>query len=218
MTDDTTDRDAAGVVAFAYEMGVLKRLRRAGWWHVGVRDPESVAEHSLRVAQLAALIASEEGGDPARAAYLGMWHDSQETRIGDIPHSAKPYMDVASNERITEDQVAVLPEAAAKSIREAVTEYEAAETIEARCAKDADRLECLMQAVEYGEAGYKRVTAGSSRPAPESRPTSVAALPKQLFKPHHSPGATANTPHSWAGDRATPCQPSTVARPAQGLR
>jgi putative hydrolase of HD superfamily len=67
-------------------------------------------------------------------------------------------MDVASNERITEDQVAVLPEAAAKSIREAVTEYEAAETIEARCAKDADRLECLMQAVEYGEAGYKRVT------------------------------------------------------------
>jgi putative hydrolase of HD superfamily len=158
VTDDATDRDATGVAAFVYEMGVLKRLRRAGWWHVGVRDPESVAEHSLRVAQLAALIASEEGGDPARAAYLGMWHDSQETRIGDIPHSAKPYMDVASNERITEDQVAVLPEAAAKSILEAVTEYEAAETIEARCAKDADRLECLMQAVEYGEAGYKRVS------------------------------------------------------------
>ncbi|MGW1340223.1 HD domain-containing protein [Kribbella sp. NPDC002412] len=38
-----------------------------------------------------------------------------------------------------------------------VSEYEAAETIEARCAKDADRLECLLQAVEYGEAGYKRV-------------------------------------------------------------
>ncbi|WP_350279131.1 HD domain-containing protein [Kribbella sp. HUAS MG21] len=158
MRVDATDRDAAGVAVFAYEMGVLKRLRRAGWWHAGVRDPESVAEHSLRVAQFAALIASEEGGDPARAAYLGMWHDSQETRIGDIPHTARPYVDVASNERITEDQVAVLPEAAAKSIREAVSEYEAAETIEARCAKDADRLECLMQAVEYGEAGYKRIT------------------------------------------------------------
>jgi putative hydrolase of HD superfamily len=154
---DTTDRDAVGVVAFAYEMGVLKRLRRAGWWHVGVRDPESVAEHSLRVAQLAALIASEEGGDPTRAAYLGLWHDSQETRIGDIPHSAKPYVDVASNEQITEDQTAALPDNAAKSIREAVHEYESAETIEARCAKDADRLECLMQAVEYREAGYQRV-------------------------------------------------------------
>jgi putative hydrolase of HD superfamily len=157
VTDVNSDWAATGVVAFAYEMGVLKRLRRAGWWHIGVRDPESVAEHSLRVAQLAALIASEEGGDPARAAYLGLWYDSQETRIGDIPHSAKPYVDVASNERITEDQTAVLPDNAAKSIREAVHEYEAAETIEARCAKDADRIECLMQAVEYREAGYQRV-------------------------------------------------------------
>jgi putative hydrolase of HD superfamily len=157
VADDTTDQDASGVIAFAYEMGVLKRLRRAGWWHAGVRDPESVSEHSLRVAQLAALIAAEEGGDPARAAYMGMWHDSQETRIGDIPHSARPYVDVASNERITEDQVAGLPDRAAKSIRDAVAEYEAVETIEARCAKDADKLECLMQAVEYREAGYTRV-------------------------------------------------------------
>ncbi|MEV8373640.1 HD domain-containing protein [Kribbella sp. NPDC056861] len=157
MADDTTDQDASGVIAFAYEMGVLKRLRRAGWWHAGVRDPESVAEHSLRVAQLAALIAAEEGGDPARAAYLGMWHDSQETRIGDIPHSARPYVEVASNERITEDQVAGLPDLAAKSIRDAVAEYESLSTIEARCAKDADRLECLMQAVEYRESGYTRV-------------------------------------------------------------
>ncbi|MEV6416381.1 HD domain-containing protein [Kribbella sp. NPDC051718] len=157
MADNTTDQDASGTIAFAYEMGVLKRLRRAGWWHAGVRDPESVSEHSLRVAQLAALIAAEEGGDPARAAYMGMWHDSQETRIGDIPHSARPYVEVASNERITEDQIAGLPDRAAKSVRDAVTEYEACETIEARCAKDADRLECLMQAVEYQEAGYTRV-------------------------------------------------------------
>ncbi|GAA1592505.1 HD domain-containing protein [Kribbella hippodromi] len=157
MAEDIADQDAAGTVAFAYEMGVLKRLRRAGWWHAGVRDPESVAEHSLRVAQLAALIAAEEGADPARAAYLGMWHDSQETRIGDIPHSARPYVDVVSNERITEEQIAGLPDAAAKTIHEAVTEYESQETLESRCAKDADRLECLMQAVEYREAGYTRV-------------------------------------------------------------
>jgi putative hydrolase of HD superfamily len=118
-----------------------------------------VTDHtqSLRVAQLAALIAAEEGGHPARAAYLGMWHDSQETRIGDIPHSARPYVEVASNERITADQTAGLPDLAAKSIQDAVAEYESLSTIESRCAKDADRLECLMQAVEYRESGYTRV-------------------------------------------------------------
>jgi putative hydrolases of HD superfamily len=145
------------MAGFAYEMGVLKRTRRSGWWHAGVRDPESVAEHSLRVAQLAALIAAEEGADPARAAYLGLWHDSQETRIGDIPHSARPYLQSRPNQAITADQVADLPQAAARTVTDAVQEYEAQQTTEARCAKDADKLECLLQAVEYRDAGYQRV-------------------------------------------------------------
>lgn len=158
MPQAESDQDAQGIATFAFEMGVLKRQRRSGWWHVGVRDPESVAEHSFRVAQLAALIAAEEGGDPARAAYLGLWHDSQETRIGDIPHTARPYMESRpNNEAITRDQVSGMPGAAAKTVLEAVVEYEAQETLESRCANDADKLECLFQAIEYGEAGYKRV-------------------------------------------------------------
>ncbi|MGH3623921.1 MAG: HD domain-containing protein [Sciscionella sp.] len=152
------DQDAAGIAEFAFELGVLKRMRRAGWWHVGVRDPESVAEHSLRVAQLAALIAAQEGADPARAAFLAIWHDSQETRIGDIPHTAKPYLASSpSNETITADQVARMPDAAGKTVREAVAEYEAQSSAEAHCTKDADKLECLIQAIEYRAAGYQRV-------------------------------------------------------------
>src|SRR5690348_4826761 len=71
--------DATALAAFSYELGVLKRMRRSGWWHAGVRDPESVAEHTMRAAQLAALIAAEERADPARAAFLALWHDTQET-------------------------------------------------------------------------------------------------------------------------------------------
>jgi putative hydrolase of HD superfamily len=63
---DVSDQAAAALAAFGYELGILKRIRRAGWWHAGVRDPESVAEHTMRVAQLAALLAAEEGADPAR--------------------------------------------------------------------------------------------------------------------------------------------------------
>ena len=152
------DRGAAGIAAFAFEMGVLKRMRRTGWWHVGVRDPESVAEHSLRAAQLAGLIAAEEGADPARAAFMALWHDSQETRTSDIPHTAKPYLpNRVGNEVITRDQVAQMPEASAKTVQEAVNEYESQSSPEARCAKDADMLECLIQAIEYRAAGYHGV-------------------------------------------------------------
>lgn len=150
--------DAAGMARFAYELGVLKRTRRSGWWHAGVRDPESVAEHSARAAQLAALIAAEEGADPVRAAFLALWHDSQEARTGDVPRAAKPYLDRASNRAITADQVAGLPDTAATAIREAVDEYESQDTLEARCARDADKLECLIQALEYRSAGYQDVT------------------------------------------------------------
>jgi putative hydrolases of HD superfamily len=126
----------------------LGRVARAG-----VRDPESVAEHSLRVAQLAAI----EGAEPGRAALLAIWHDSQETRTGDIPHTARPYLDQCSAEVITADQTASLPDTARKTVQEAVAEYEAAQTPEAHCAKDADKLECLIQAIEYQDAGYTRV-------------------------------------------------------------
>lgn len=155
--ENLDEQHAVAVANFAFELGLLKRIRRAGWWHVGVRDPESVAEHSLRVAQLASLIAAIEGAEPARAALLAVWHDSQETRTGDLPHTARPYLDQCSPEVITADQTASLSDIPRKTVQEAVGEYGAQQSLEARCAKDADSLECLIQAVEYQHAGYNRV-------------------------------------------------------------
>jgi len=145
------------LAAFGYELGVLKRVRRAGWWQAGVRDPESVAEHSLRAAQLAALLAAEEGASPERAAFLALWHDTQETRTGDLPHTATPYLAKPEPRAITADQTAGLPEASAEAVRAAVDEYETRESLEARCAKDADKLEMLLQALEYRAAGVSTV-------------------------------------------------------------
>lgn len=146
----------AAIAAFGYELGILKRIRRAGWWHLGMRDPESVAEHSLRAAQLAAVLAAEEGANPERAAYLALWHDSQETRTGDIPHTARPYLAKPDPRTITKDQTAALPPNARDSLREAIDEYDTAQSLESRCAKDADKLEMLLQAVEYRDLGAQR--------------------------------------------------------------
>ncbi|MDV6010892.1 HD domain-containing protein [Haloechinothrix sp. LS1_15] len=132
-------------------------MRRAGWWHAGVRDPESVAEHSLRAAQLAGLLAAEEGADPARAAYLALWHDIQEARTGDLPRAARPYVTKPDARAITADQTATLPTNSAESVRDAVDEYESATSLEARCARDADKLEMLLQAVEYASTGITQV-------------------------------------------------------------
>ena len=145
------------LASFGYELGILKRIRRSGWWHAGVRDPESVGEHSLRTAQLAALIAAEEGASPERAAFLALWHDTQETRTGDLPLTASDYLRKPEPRDITADQTASLPERSRDLVREAVDEYETRESAEALCAKDADKLEMLLQALEYRDVGVRPV-------------------------------------------------------------
>jgi putative hydrolase of HD superfamily len=145
------------LASFGYELGLLKRIRRSGWWHAGVRDPESVGEHSLRAAQLAALIAAEEGASPERAAFLALWHDTQETRTGDLPLTAVEYLRKPEPRQITADQTAALPDRSRDLVREAVDEYETRESAEALCAKDADKLEMLLQALEYRDVGVRRV-------------------------------------------------------------
>ncbi|HWD05255.1 MAG TPA: HD domain-containing protein [Amycolatopsis sp.] len=149
--------EATALAAFGYELGVLKRVRRTGWWQAGVRDPESVAEHSVRAAQLAAVLAAEEGGSPERAAFLALWHDTQETRTGDLPHSARPYLVKPDPRAITADQTAALPPRSGAVVRSAVDEYEYRSTVESRCAKDADKLEMLLQALEYRASGVSTV-------------------------------------------------------------
>jgi putative hydrolase of HD superfamily len=145
------------ITGFLYEIGLLKRYPRTGWSLAGVPVPESMAEHSFRTSVIASVIATMEGADPQRTAFLALWHDTQETRTTDLPHLTKRYVTAAANQTVTSDQIQSLPECIATMIRGAVTEYEAGETPEARCARDADKLECLLQAREYQDQGHRNL-------------------------------------------------------------
>lgn len=149
--------DLAGAAGYLLEAGMLKRARRSGWWIAGVRDPESIAEHSWRAALTGMVIASLEGADPARTAMLCVLHDTPETRIGDIPKIGRDYLTAADAQNVVADQTAECPDRMTETVRAAIAEFEAGETPEAICAKDADKLECLIQAVEYRHQGVATV-------------------------------------------------------------
>jgi 5'-deoxynucleotidase YfbR-like HD superfamily hydrolase len=61
----------------------------------GIADPESVAEHSLRVAIVGIALAALEGADVGRTAALFVAHDAPETRTGDIPAVRRAYVTTA---------------------------------------------------------------------------------------------------------------------------
>ncbi|MFF3919486.1 HD family hydrolase [Streptomyces sp. NPDC001852] len=147
--------DLSAVARFLYEAGTLKNTARTGWWMAGVQHPESVAEHSWRTALIATIIAKLEGADPARASFLAVWHDSQETRTGDVNHLGKKYAGEADPRDVTADQVAGMPDILAQAVKDLIEEYEAKESPEAICARDADKLECMIQGIEYKAQGYK---------------------------------------------------------------
>ncbi|SHJ91696.1 putative hydrolases of HD superfamily [Nocardiopsis flavescens] len=150
MSDETTR--AAHLLR---EVGTLKNQRRTGWWMAGVRDPESVAEHSWRTALIASVIAAMEGADPAKAALIAVWHDTGETRSGDVHHLGQKYLVSKPDPRdIVADQTEGLSMRVGEMVRSAVAAYEDQDSPEARCAKDADKLECLLQGVEYRAQGH----------------------------------------------------------------
>ncbi|MGW1783071.1 HD domain-containing protein [Streptomyces sp. NPDC002143] len=147
--------DLSPVAKFLFEAGTLKHTARTGWWMAGVRQPETVAEHSWRTSLIASVIAVMEGADPSRAALLAVWHDTGETRTGDVNHLGKKYTEGEADPRdIAADQVAGMPAAVAEAVTEIIGAYEARDTLEADCARDADKLECMIQGIEYRDQGY----------------------------------------------------------------
>eukprot|EP00550_Attheya_septentrionalis_P013032 CAMPEP_0198298928 /NCGR_PEP_ID=MMETSP1449-20131203/42700_1 /TAXON_ID=420275 /ORGANISM="Attheya septentrionalis, Strain CCMP2084" /LENGTH=313 /DNA_ID=CAMNT_0044000327 /DNA_START=321 /DNA_END=1262 /DNA_ORIENTATION=+ len=82
---------AAAGVEFARLCGVLKRTPRTGWVLRKVPHPESVADHSWRVAVLCLLLQRDNNQTPqldtSRAIEMAMVHDLAESIVGDIAPS-----------------------------------------------------------------------------------------------------------------------------------
>ncbi len=152
-----TESEFRAMVRVSHEAGHLKHSKRTGWWIAGIKDPESIAEHSWRTAVIGYLLAHAEGADPERTVTICVFHDLQEARTGDIPSVGKSYLAATPAADVARDQVQDLPAAVARGILELAGLAGGRSTAEAACAKDADKLECLLQAREYQRQGHQDV-------------------------------------------------------------
>ncbi len=147
--------DSDTIADFIFELSVLKRLPRSGSFIAGVTNPDTVGEHVFRAAEVAFILAELEGANGERAAFLTLIHDNGETRVNDHHRIMNRYFDAGDAEaRAFTDQTTRLPEKIGSKFRCAFAEFEARETIEAKCAKDADLLELAFQCKEFVERGY----------------------------------------------------------------
>ena len=138
---------------FFYELGMLKRVQREGWKLLGIARPESVAEHSLRAAQIAYVLAClENHPSPETVCTLLVFHDMGECRIGDVQKVANRYIDSDERRAVT-DQLHPLGEIGER-ILQLWDEIESQHSEMGIIAKDADLLELAITACEYKKQGF----------------------------------------------------------------
>jgi putative hydrolase of HD superfamily len=143
------------LVHFLFETGHLKNVDRSGWWLLGNKAPESVAEHSFRCTILGYILAKLEKVDTSKVIMMCLFHDLHEARTNDLHKVAQKYINLEeAGEKATWDQLEPLKGPIGEEITEVLGELTDQESKESIVAKDADILECAMQAREYQVQGY----------------------------------------------------------------
>ncbi|HLF18288.1 MAG TPA: HD family hydrolase [Candidatus Omnitrophota bacterium] len=146
--------DTSALNLFA-EAGLLKFIKRSGWWVAGIKDPESVADHSFRCAIMAYYLAHLEKADPYKSIVMALFNDIHEARINDLHKMGHYYINFKEAERkVFSDQIGELDPSIKSELNGLRKEYERQQTLESLIARDADILECLLQAKEYFDSGH----------------------------------------------------------------
>jgi putative hydrolase of HD superfamily len=150
------DKQMKDIAKYLFEAGQLKRVRRSGWWMIGVEHPESIAEHSFRAAIAGYIIGKMEGVDANKVALMALFNDMHEARLNDLHKVGHRYIDFRKAEKKAfDEQVKRLPPDIAKGLKGNFLQFQSDSTKEGVAARDADLIECALQAKEYIDKGFK---------------------------------------------------------------
>lgn len=174
------------LIDFFLEVGKLKEIPKKGWILIGVKDPESIVEHSFQVALMAWLLAERKKVrfDQERLLKIALAHDLCEVYAGDetpydkilpknkkdwpelfdkwpraiLSQKRKSYQERRRNEKKSlEKLLSRLSAPLKREILELWLDYEEGKTKEARFVKQVNRIQTLMQALDYGRRHKIRV-------------------------------------------------------------
>jgi len=174
-------------VDFFFEMGHLKLIKHEGWRLVGVDSPDSVAEHSLRAAQIGFILARMEGYEnPYEVCTMLVFHDCAESRVGDLHLIAKEYVK-SDQEQAVNEQLAGLGESG-KELQVLWKQVEERSSEAGRIARDADELEQALCAREYMLQGFHSAKSWLENIAEVLHTDSARALLSELEE---------SDPHEW---------------------
>ena len=161
---------------FLIEVGKLKRIKRKGWVLRGVKDPETIAAHTFRMTIMAWLLCSKKTLNLDKILKMCLIHDLCEVCAGDttpydkiLPKDKKQWKKIINKwprlskiekektflekyrkeDKALKKLISDLPTSLKKEITNLWNDYEKGLTREGRFVRQLDRIENLLQALEY---------------------------------------------------------------------
>lgn len=148
-------------IAFFHYLERLKVEKREGWKRFGILRGESIADHMYRMSFITMLAPPSLAArlDIPRCMKMALVHDMAEGLVGDLtPVDGVPKVEKNRREASTMDWVSqnllgkVYGGVAGQDLRVVWQEYEDSETLESKFVHDVDKIELLLQMVEYERA------------------------------------------------------------------
>lgn len=153
--------NSSSPVSFFHYVERLKIEKREGWRRFGISSGESIADHMYRMSMITMLAPPELSSrlDIPRCTRMALVHDMAEGLVGDLtPVDGVPKVEKSRREAETMDWIAnsllgkVHGGIPGKEIRAIWQEYEDSETLESKFVHDVDKVELILQMVEYERA------------------------------------------------------------------
>jgi putative hydrolase of HD superfamily len=166
---------------FLIEVGKLKKMKRRGWVLRRVKNPETIASHTFRTAMMAWLLGKKKMLDINKLLKIALIHDLCEVYAGDTtpydtliknkrkigeiikkwPRFSKKEKEKIFQKKYRKENLALekiifkLPPSLKSEIKHLWQDYEKGLSKEGRFLKQVDRVENLLQALEYWQKDKK---------------------------------------------------------------
>ncbi|KAK3390647.1 HD domain-containing protein [Podospora didyma] len=147
----------------------LKTTKREGWRRFGIKHGESIADHMYRMSLMTMLAPPSLSAklDMAKCMKMCLIHDMAESIVGDItPVDGVPKPEKSRREATTMDYITqgllgkVNGGVTGPEIRAIWQEYEDSKTPESHFVHDIDKMELLLQMIEYEKRGEGKLDLG----------------------------------------------------------
>jgi len=167
--DHRPQTNSTSPVSFFHALERLKTTKREGWRRFNIVHGESIADHMYRMSIMTMV------PPPSLATRLNiphctrmaLIHDMAESLVGDItPMDGIPKTEKSRREELTMDYLCksllgnVQGGLPGEEIRKVWREYEDSETLESKYVHDIDKLELMLQMVDYERSYGGRVDIG----------------------------------------------------------